>query len=359
MKQNNEPTGINYPSANYIADVTRAFSWYNYEKDKKDARQYLKSYIGREKAKLIDRVPDRDIILTFGWMARMLQNGCVFSEKDTTKLNDYIIEITANDRSSIKYEPVIVDELEESPVTEKPNIRDFIEDKMKAYIGELEGVTDDIFLKGIQFDLYKDMQARNIPAQYCTHIDAWIKRKAGQYIGIYESDLKDVREAYDNLGRRKITGFIKTLSVWLADVERYGQFKKANRKPKVRKVKPAGVQVAKMSYKKEDTTLGLKSINPVEIIGANQVWVYNTRLKKIACYRSDSKDGIQVKGTTLQNYDPAQCEQKTLRNPKEIIEKVLGGGKLILRKLISELPQRDHPVTGRINDECIILRAIR
>ena len=340
--------GITPETADYLSAMGRAFNWYNQEKDKKDARQYLKSYVGRDKSKFIDNVPDKLIICTYGWMARLKLNGCIFKETDNKKLDNYINDI-------LKYKTaVVVKEVE----VDRPSVRDYLEDKVKEYIGELEGTLDSVLFDKKEFSLLADMQARAIPAQYCPFISNWLKRKAGEYIDIYESKDSEVKEAY-RFSKRTISTLIVNLKQWLDDIDKYTQFKKANRKPRVRKLKPAGVQVRQLKFMKESVELNIKSINPVEIVGASQVWVYNTKYKKLAVYRSDSKDGIQVKGTTLQNYDPSQCEQKTLRKPQDIIKKVMEGGKLVLRKLLGEINTKESPVNGRINDECIVLRAIK
>lgn len=346
-----EPINVSSQSESYISDLTRALTWYNWEKDKKEARQYLKSYVGKDKGKIVDRLPDSAIVNTFGWIARLKTNGCTLSASDDSKFQDYIKSILS---FKLSKEPVIVE-----TTTEKPSVRDYLEDKIKDYLGELEGILDSIIFEGREFNLFKDMQSRALPVQYIPQVTIWVKRKAGEFIAIYETEDKEVKAAYDRLGKRGLTALIKMFNQWLEDLDKYAQFKKANRKPRVKKLKPAGVQVRNLNYKKEDEKLKIKSINPTEIIGSSQVWIYNTKYKRLAVYRSDSRDGLQVKGSSIQNYDPAQCEQKIIRNPQEIISKVIDGGKLVLRKLLSELKTTDYPVTGRINDECIIIRAIK
>jgi hypothetical protein len=79
----------------------------------------------------------------------------------------------------------------------------------------------------------------------------------------------------------------------------------------------------------------------------------------LAAYRTESATGLQVKGTTLQNYDPDMCEQKALRKPEEVLKKVLAAGKVQLRRILPELTTKETPVNGRINEECIILRVIK
>lgn len=346
-----EPVSISYNSANYKSELARAFNWYNQEKDKKDAKVYLRSYVSKDKARLIDRVPENQIISTFGWMARMKVNGCEFNNEDLNRLNTYV-------NSLLEYVPV-KEEQPEKPVIERPSVRDYMEDKVKEYLGELEGVLDSIIYESKEFNLYKDMQSKSLPAQYCPFIVEWIKRKAGEFINVYETKDSEIKTAYFHIGRRGLTSLIKMFSTWLEEVERYGQFKKANRKPRVKKIKPAGQQVSKLKYKKDAPEFKIKSIPPTEMIGASQVWIFNTKYKKLAVYRSDSRDGIQVKGTTLQNYDPEQSEQRSLRKPEETLKKVIDGGKISLRKILTDLSTTSSPVNGRINEECVIVRAIR
>lgn len=346
-----EPKDISPGSVNYKSDLARAFNLYNQDKDKKDARVFLKSYVGRDKSRLLDKVPDSEIVLTYGWMARMSQNGCSFKEEDQRKLTKYIDRLL-----NYKAEKVAV-VAEEKP--EKPSVRDYLEDKVKEYIGELEGVLDEVILNQREFSLLNDLRARTIPAQYSPFISAWIGKKAAEFIAVYETKDADIKNGYSNIGKRTLTSLLKSLNSWLEDLEKYTQFKKANRKPRVKKLKPAGIQVKKLKYKKEDTSLNIKSINPVDVVGASQVWVYNTKYRKLSVYRSDSKDGIQVKNSSLQNYDPSQCEQKAIKKPQEILPKVIEGGKIQLRRLLSDISTAETPVSGRINEDCIIVRAIR
>lgn len=339
-------------TADHASDISRAFYWYHTNKEKKDARQYLKDYAGRDKAKIIDRVPDSMIIATYGWLARTIMNGSTIDSKYHHTLDSYISSLS-------EYKGRTHQPKEDVVEVEKVTVRDLLEQKIEEYIGELEGTLDLVVFERKEFSLLKDMQSRALSVQYVIPVSEWIKKKAGVFIYIYENDEKEIKEGYSNIGKRDLAFVIKTLNTWLEELGKFTQFKKANRKPRVKKSKPASVQVAKLKYKKEDTTLNIKSIQPVEIIGASQVWIYNTKYKRLAVYRTESKEGIQIKGSTLQNYDPEMCEQRSIKKPTEVIAKVRDGGKLALRKLLSEMKTGEYPVTGRINDECLIIRSIK
>lgn len=343
----NEPSGIT-PDGNYNSKLSVAFNWYNQEKDKKDARTFLRNYIlstNKSAVKVFDRVSDSHIINTYGWLSRLLTTGSTLREDHVKRLNDYINRLLL-----IKSEPVV-----EKEQVKKPSVRDNMEEKVREYLGNLEGVLDDMQ----EFDLYKDLSGKQIPAPYVPFIHAFVLRKASEFINVYETDDKIVREGYSNIGKRKLTYILKTLNSWKDDLERYGQFKKANRKPRAKKTKSPIEQVKNIKYCKEFPELNLKSVNPVELIGCSQAWLYNIKYKRLSVYRTESSQGIQVKGTTLQNYDPDTCEQKTLRKPQEVIQQVLTTGKVNLRKVISSLSTKDIPVNGRISEDVLILRVLK
>ena len=58
-----EPHGITPDLSNYKSALSRAFNFYNQDKDKKDARVYLKTYIKHKGMAVdIDEVSDSNII---------------------------------------------------------------------------------------------------------------------------------------------------------------------------------------------------------------------------------------------------------------------------------------------------------
>ena len=349
-----EPSGITPEINDYASALSRAFNFYHQDKDKKDARLYLKAYVKHKDStfnvKVIDSTADNKISLTLGWCARIISNGNTLAPKHINELDLYL-----KDLSKTKVEEVVVVVKEK---INRPTIQDYMQDKISEVLGEMEGVIDNFIKDGNTFDLYSHLKANSIPRPYCSHIEEWTKRKAREFIQVHQETDKEARAAY-LLTNKQLVQLIKMLGQFLQDLEKFSQFKKANRKPKVTKVKPPIVQVAKLKYKKIDEALNLKSANPAEMVGASQVWVYNCKYKKLAVYRSDAPQGIQVKGTALQNYQPELSEQKSLRKPAETIKYLLSAGKIQLRKIISDLTTKQSDVSGRLNEDCIIVRVIR
>ena len=346
----NEPSGITSDLVNYKSALSRAFNFYNQDRDKKDARIYLKSYIKHKGMSVdIDGSSDSDIILTYGWLARMVLNGNMLLPRHLDDLDNYINTLSTT-KEVIK---IVVDK------TPRPSVRDYMQDKIAEVIGELEGVVDSFIKEDKEFDLYNYLQANSIPKPYCKDIDAWARKRGIEFTEVYQTTDKELKDAYSHIGRRQQANLVKMFGAFIVDLEKYTQFKKANRKPRVTKAKPPAVQVAKVKFKKEDTELGIKSVNPSEMVGASQVWVYNVKYKRLAAYRSDSVQGIQVKGSTLQNYDPDMSECRSIRRPEAFLKVLLDASKVKLRKLLSDLTTKGYDVSGRINDECIIVRVIK
>jgi len=347
-----EPSGITPDLVNYKSAVSRAFNYYNQEKDKKDARVFLKTYLKTTggNGKVVDSATDSDISTTYAWVARLITNGNLLDQKHIDGLNQYIVSLAFVKQQEVKV-------VEEKPA--RPSVRDYMQDKIAEVLGEFEGAIDDFIHADAELDMYKYLQGNAIPKPYCSSIEKWVTSKLEEFTEVQQTTDKEVKEAYSHIGKRKMTSLIKMLNAFLTDVDRYNQFKKANRKPRKTKVKPPAVQVAKVKYKKEDTLLNIKSVNPADMVGASQVWIYNTKYKRLAAYRTDSSQGIQVKGTTLQNYDPEMSEQRSVRRPEVVLKRVLEVGKVQLRKLLPDLATAEHDLSGRINEECIIVRVIK
>ena len=69
------------------------------------------------------------------------------------------------------------------------------------------------------------------------------------------------------------------------------------------------------------------------------------------------RDGLTVKGTTIQDFNEDSSVQKTLRKPKEQISNWTGKAKTKFAKAFDELTTTSIKMNGRINEHTIILKA--
>ena len=352
-----DPLLVDCEHERYAPRLMRALNWYSAEKLKSDSRRYIREYVKKKmpsELKTFDEVKDSNIVPTFGWVARLILNGAKLSEKHINDFNEFLrtalSTVDSTKIPTVTHTPTVV---------AKTSIQDAMKEKISEYIGELEGNWDSVVYEDADFSLYKDMQSRQTPKPYVPAVKEWSKKKMREYLEVYEGKDSQLVEAYKHIPKKKIKNLVKLLASFVEDCDKYSEFKKANRKPRVVKAKPAGVQVRNLKYLKQFDELNLTSVSPTEIVGAQQVWLYNTKQRKLIVYRTDSATGIQVKGSSLQNYEPDQCSQKTLRKPAEQIKSLMGAGKVQLRKFMDTISSKEQSVSGRMNADMIILRVIK
>jgi hypothetical protein len=131
---------------------------------------------------------------------------------------------------------------------------------------------------------------------------------------------------------------------------------KVNKKPRAKKPTDKAKVVAKMKYLKQDETLKLVSINPQDVIGAKELWVYNTKSRKLGRYVVKEFAELGIKGTSIVNYDEIKSVQKTLRKPEEQLKEFKAAGKVQLRKFLDDIKAVDIKLNGRINEEVLLLK---
>jgi hypothetical protein len=132
---------------------------------------------------------------------------------------------------------------------------------------------------------------------------------------------------------------------------------KVNRAPRAKKAVSVDKLVAKLKYKKTDEPLKLVSINPTDIIGSKELWVYNTKSRKLGKYVANEYMELGVKGTTITGFNESLSVMKTVRKPEEKMKEFKAAGKVQLRKFLDEINATEARMNGRINEEIILLKA--
>ena len=141
---------------------------------------------------------------------------------------------------------------------------------------------------------------------------------------------------------------------------------KANRKQRKPRSRSKESIIKKLKFQVSDGDLGIASISPTDVVYANELWVYNTKSRKVGVYHATTKDprslqrqgaGLMIKGTTIQDFDAESSVQKTLRKPKEQINNWTGNAKTRFAKAFDEVKTTPTKLNGRINDTTIILKA--
>ena len=170
--------------------------------------------------------------------------------------------------------------------------------------------------------------------------------------------LAQLREGYSHLTKKDAATYLEALETLHGACDMVIDASKATRKPRVKKPVAKEKLVAKLKYLERDEKLQLVSVNPLELLDAKEVWVYNVKTRKLGKYIAEDHVTIQVKGTTLQFYDEKKSVQKTLRKPEETLKEFKKASKVKLRKFMDEIKTTDIKLNGRFNADTIILKCI-
>ena len=111
-----------------------------------------------------------------------------------------------------------------------------------------------------------------------------------------------------------------------------------------------------MNYAKDFAELKLVSVDPKTIIGASSLWVYNIKTRKLGVYYALDASGLNIKGSTIQNFAESKSVSKTLRKPAVTVNEVLKAGKVALRNILTDIRAAETALTGRINADTILLK---
>ena len=347
-------------ASNYTADIMRLFNWYSSEKKRTDSYKFHLDFVKKNRSKddykIFSTIDEKDVHITFGWVARIITRGGSIDLDQRERFESYLDGlIRVKRKEEVKEEqPVVVE-----PKKVVVNIQDAMKQKTAEYLGEVEGAIDSFIKEDTEFNLYNDLKARQIPAPYMSDIKDWAQKKLAEYNDVLTSKDSQIVEGYSNINKRKLKNIAKLFEQFVDDCDKYSQYKKANRKPRITKDKPPAVQVKNLKFKAKDDEYNLTSAKVTDIVGAEQVWVFNTKTRKLAVYTSESTKGMSVKGSSLQNWSPDKSKQKTLRKPEEQIKDLMTAGKVKLRSFINDIKAKEQAVNGRINIDTIILRIIR
>ena len=142
----------------------------------------------------------------------------------------------------------------------------------------------------------------------------------------------------------------------LAAVEQYRGVKKATKKARVKKAPSKEKLVSKLKYAKDNKTLKIVSINPADIIGASELWVYNNKTRKLGKYVAASYQTLGIKGTSITGYDVDKSVSKTLRKPEDQLKEFAKAGKVVLRTFLKDIKAVETKLNGRISTEVLLLR---
>lgn len=210
-------------------------------------------------------------------------------------------------------------------------------------MAEINGHHDDFIQHGKMFDAYEFFRSREAKPAIVTIVLEKLQPSLDELKAIKTDPEMMFASTLD------VNANIKFLSAIIADGQRW--MGNVPRKTRTVKIVPAK-KVKALKFKKEDRDLKLVSIQPEKIIGAYELFVYNTKDRKLTRYVARTRDGLMVKGGSITEFDKDNSEVRMLRKPAEVLPKVLEKKK----KIMEGLTTKGSVPSGRITTDMILLR---
>jgi hypothetical protein len=350
-----------------------AMTYYRMEfsgKDLKPAVIKWMTSIGctKEDIQSFKKTKDNRCSLTMGSIASCLLRGMPavradFNDgKDTAVwLRNAINEVIAQGKDDLDEDEVVK---EEKPVVLQPSIQERVREAALKMTEEIETAIESFNTDPENFDpkAFKVLNLLKGKEAKAAHARIIKEFYAGDLAELTElaSGTKDAQliEGYSHRSRKQIKNLIAFYEEIRSACEMLAQEAKVNRAPRKTKAVPKEKLVAKLKYMKTNEPLKLVSINPVDIIGASELWIFNSKTRKIGRYVASEFNTLNVKGTTITNFDEFKSIQKTVRKPEEKLKEFKSAGKVQLRKFLDDINATDTKMNGRINEDTLLLKVV-
>jgi len=339
-----------------------AYNWYGYVSDKKQAKKWIVEWLAendKEQSKKFNAIKDSWTPTTVGWLIRMQQTGLELTAEEVEYISVKANEAIVNNANSLAKDEA---EQVDKPKTNKPNIQEIMIERAHMAAGEIDSVWDEYLSGDIKSNEKPQIQQflaeRNILAQHVNIIkEQWTtqKREIEDAVAGVDADLS---EGYSCWTKTQQKNMIKYCALIIAELDAYHQSKKAKVGIRKKKPVPPEKQVRKLKLMRKFAEFKLETVEPTKILKSSEMYVYNTKNRKLQYYVADEYAKVfTVKGTSILGFDTSKSFQKTLRKPQEFLKELRMAGKPDSRKLFDKLKTTPTAVNGRFNENLIIIKA--
>jgi hypothetical protein len=351
-----------WPDDKFDSLLRKSFNYYNYHYTQRECRKHIIDWMKsntrftKDMIRNVERSGDRSITMTACSLIMAARQGMPLQPRHIVFLNSQIEHAITLALDDVP-EKLSADKIVESV---KPTIQDRLSEKTSELIGELEGYYDNLMTTGkTAFKPYDFLVSNNVvQGQLGRYEELFTRRKIELELAQGKTD-EQLKEAYRHYKIVDFKKYISWIDELLAAIEQYRGVKKATKKARVKKAPSKEKVISKLKYAKEDKLLKVVSINPVDIIGASELWAFDTKTRKLYVYHADELQGpLGVKGSAITGYSELKSVGKTLRKPAEQLKEFAKAGKVALRTFLKNIKSVEVKATGRINDNIVLLKVV-
>jgi len=239
-----------------------------------------------------------------------------------------------------------------------PSVQDFVVECVAEFSATLNKEIDNYVETGSSSFSFKTWcQENDVKAIYCDRISqVLLKPLFDELAKAIKNTDEQLAEGWSHVSVDRLRGLAKFVFRMMDDLAGRKEAVVKERMPRISKPKPAVKQVKGLKYKSIDATFGITSIPPTKIVGATELYAFNTKTRVMVCLFADDAKGFTVKGSTVLGVDLKKSYSKTIRKPQDILPVIAKEGKRAVSKQMDAIRAVAKPVKSRVNKDMIILR---
>lgn len=262
------------------------------------------------------------------------------------------------------------DDLEEDTKTKKVEtpvvtIQDRLRDASSQMTEEIDNAIDEWIKDSEKFDLkafkiVNLLRGKGAKAAHARFIKLFYEPTLAEFSELQSKECEEqLAEAYSYHSKKNLKKMYDFLVGISTACDQIINEAKLNKPVRSKKVKPAEEIVKNLKFKASDDKLGITSVPPTQLIGAQAAVVYNTKTRKIGVYHAKNISGFTVKGSTIENFTEKSM-QKTLRKPDiQLREFKDQNTQKRAETWINNIRATEIKLNGRINTEIMILKVYK
>jgi len=260
---------------NYKVDLMLAFNWYKANEESSRFTKYGLEYLKINKmdsyVKSFNQATDFETN-QISILMRLISRGEYISDEHKALIESRLATIKA--KYSAKLEEKVEVKKDAPPA---PSVVDRVNDVARKHMAEIDFEIDKFMTnKSSDFSLKAYIAKTGLSTAVTKMIGDFYKRLLNEVNETIKGDDEQLVEGYSFLTNAQLKKFKALIDSIVSDAEGHVLVVKAAAAPRKRKEKPAGIQVAKLQFLQEFPELELTSVHPTKIIGAQQLWIYNT-----------------------------------------------------------------------------------
>lgn len=355
-----EPLFLEIPS---LIEMAKALTWYNRVHKTKDLREDVFTWMAKngytpaeiEAAKARKAM----LVMTDCALARLAHRGSVLPQKTILHLRDRVNNLlhgrVVEEEDDVDEEGNIVEEKAKSKKVSPRVHAERRAERVNAQLIEHIDATIDAMAKGGErtfdtaYSLFNKVEPGPISLQF---IADWVQKEMGWINDAYKNPSEYI------FTKSQLKAFMALYKDVYDEADKRLNTKKQRkpRKPKARNISKA---VSKVRYMAESKIAKVKSVDPTNIIGATEVWVFNETFRKLGVYKAAEGKVLDISRSSIVNFDENHSIEKRCRKPAEVCAQVLTSMKAGLKRILPTIKAQENVLSGRLTPNTVIVRCIK